>query len=172
MKNKTLLSIFFIVFIYANMAYAEQLRKMAAFEDWVVFKSTNLYQDPICYAIATPYRTRAFDGLRDLPYIAIKQEKSGEFMISATPGFSMNKKLPVEIGVGIKKFDLARRTTEFTWTDSYIQDNTLIENFLQNNDFFTMRTYSKENKTALDYYSLHGLKNALNYMKKGKCAQN
>lgn len=173
-KNRIsiLIALIVICTLSSNYSYAEQLRKMASFQDWVVFKSTSLYQDPVvCYAMATPYRTRALDSLRDLPYFAIKQEKSGEFMITTTPGYSLDKKLAIEITVGDKLFNLGRRSSEFAWTDSRIQDQTLIDNFLKNNDFFTVRTYSRDNKTALDYYSLHGLKDALSYMK-NRCAKN
>lgn len=171
-KNKIVMLLAIIaICILSSKSHAEQLRKIASFQDWVVFKSTSLYQDPICYAMATPYRTRALDSLRDLPYFAIKQEQSGEFMITTTPGYSLDKRLAIEITVGDKLFNIARRSNEFAWTDSYIQDQTIIDNFIKNHDFFTVRTYSRDNKTALDYYSLHGFKDALSYMK-NRCAKN
>ncbi len=163
--------IFFILYVVLSSffiltsSHAENLIEMANFKDWSVFKTQYQYDHNYCYALATPYKTRAFKGLRNLPYFIIRHFGQDNFTLSATPGFSMDILKGFILNANNRSHLFSNYSSHFSWTGSYIQDRAILQDILLSKDYFTIRSYNQHDETALDYYSTHGLKDALTFIK-------
>ena len=154
--------LFFLLCTYE--AASIPLREEATFHDWSVFITTNEHLPNTCYALSTPYRTRALSLLRNLPFLIIKHVEGNNFTLSATSGFLLNPNYGMIIQIGRRSHRLVGGSNEFTWTSSYLQDRSILEDMLSGQEYLKVRSFSRNNDSVLDYYSLIGLSEALTYM--------
>ncbi len=145
-------------------ASAQELRELVTFRDWSVFTTTNQYSANYCYALATPYKTRAFNGLRNLPYFMIRHFGGEQFSLSATPGFGMDVMKGFILNAGNRSHLFSKYSSQFAWTGSHIEDKAILNNMLRSGEYFTIRSYNNHGETALDYYSTRGLSETLRFM--------
>lgn len=152
--------------LYIADASPTPLKEEKTFNDWSVFSTTRLYVPDTCYALSTPYRTRALTLLRNLPFMVVKYVGGSKFTLSATSGFILSTEYGLIIEIGDRSHRLVGGSNEFTWTSSYLQDRAILEDMLAGEEFLKVRSFSRHNDSVLDYYSLFGLKDALTYMER------
>ena len=167
MKTRAIFTIISCIMLCGN-AYGKlsPLKKTKVFEDWVLYEGTS-HNKKACYASVTPYRTRSFVGIRGKPWIAVSFVDYDKFTVSAYSGFDIDNSAGFQIesdkGEAINLKVLADGQI---WSYSNKQDIHLINSLLQGDMYFTVRSYSVDNQTALDYYSLKGFNKIINYMNK------
>lgn len=144
------------------------LKELATFRDWSVFEATTESRSKMCYALSTPYRTRALSILRNLPFMVVKHVKGEEFTISATSGFSLHSQYGLVLEISGRSHRLTDGSNSFTWASSYIQDRSIISDLLESAEdgakYFRVRSYAQEGDAVLDYYSLLGLRESMIYI--------
>ena len=160
------LCLIFLCMLYVAEVASVPLKEEKTFKDWSVFSTMRLYTPDTCYALSTPYRTRALTRLRNLPFIVVKYVGGGKFTLSATSGFILSTEYGLIIEIGDRSHRLVGGSNEFTWTSSYLQDRAILEDMLDGEEYLKVRSFSHHNDSVLDYYSLLGLKDALTYMER------
>jgi len=129
------------------------------FQDWQVATSKQG-----CFAISEPKRTRAFYGLRNQPFFAVKYVSNNTFTISTSPGFQVAKNKKTIIDINNRSYSLYTGDGNFIWPASESADAFLINALLTSNGYFVVNSYNQQGNNAIDYYSTRGLYRALQYM--------
>jgi hypothetical protein len=140
---------------YAN----EGMQLIKSFQDWQVTTSPQG-----CFAISEPKRTRAFYGLRNKPFFAVKYISNNTFTISTSPGFQVAKNKETIININNRSYSLYTGDGNFIWPASESADAFLINALLTSGGYFRVNSYNYQENNAMDYYSTKGLYRALQYM--------
>lgn len=144
------------------------LIELATFGDWSVFSTSTSSNEKMCYALSTPYKTRALSILRNLPFVVFKHAGGEDFTISATSGFDLSDQYGLVFEINNRNHRLTEGSNSFTWTSSYIQDRAIIEDLLHTiesgTEYFQIRSYAEVGDSALDYYSILGLPESMRYI--------
>lgn len=144
------------------------LEELASFRDWSVFRTNLQYHKNKCYALSTPYKTRALSILRNLPFVIVKYVGGEDFTISATSGFSLDPSYGLVIDINGRDHRLTEGSNSFTWSSSYVQDRAIISDLVEYSEdgiqYFKVRSFAESGDSVLDYYSLLGLKESMQYI--------
>lgn len=163
---RKLLLILTFIFIIPHVALAVVLKEQKTFKDWSVFSAREKFNKKTCYAIATPYRTRALSILRNLPYFTVKYIGKDAFTLSLTSGFILSPEYGVVLEVNDRAHRIDTGLDAMKWTSSYVQDNAILNDLTSGADYFTIRSFGEDHSMVLDYYSLRGFEDSLKYMMK------
>lgn len=154
--------------ISSNISFssAVKLSHNHHFGAWTIYEGTKNGKK-LCHAVAEPFKTRAFHGIRNKPWVAINFMGLDRFTVSADSGFNIDisKGWIIAIDNG-HSIALKVLPSGEIWSYSSTQDVQLINELMQGKNLFTVRSYNHEKQTALDYYSLKGLHKAIKYMNK------
>jgi hypothetical protein len=136
------------------------------FGDWKMYEGLE-GNKKVCHAVIKPYRTRAFDGQRLTPWVAITFLGRNQLTVSGSSGFPIDKKKGwvVEINKG-EAINLKVVDDSEVWTYSSAQDVQLINALFKGERYFTVRSWSKNKQVTLDYFALKGLSSVVKYMNK------
>lgn len=155
--------------VLPRAATALPLTELTTFGDWSIF-TANTSNERVCYALSTPYKTRALSILRNLPFVVVKHVGGEDFTISATSGFNLSDQHGLIFEINNRNHRLTEGSNSFTWTSSYIQDRAIIEDLLDSIEsdmkYFQIRSYAEAGDSVLDYYSILGLPESMRYMVK------
>ena len=164
MKLKVFLSFFISLFFSCSLTNASGLEYITKFENWEIYKEKKQNGKEECHAVISPFKTRAFNGIREIPFLAYSFKGSKQYTLSISPGFVLDGNKKVSVNIGKKSFDLKNGNKNTAWTYSAVQDISIYSHLLLGNNVFLVRSYSKTGDTALDYYNNEGLIDAIHYM--------
>lgn len=160
MKLLANLLVFFLVFTSINSkSSAENHESIKVFGEWGMINYPSM-----CFAFNHPYKTRNFEGFRNKPYVLIKYIEKDRFSLNIRPGFKVNQEKSVLLTIGTKTHMLKNLDFYNAITFSADQDIKIINSLLTEADYFKVESFSSSDRTAIDFYSLDGLKDALHYM--------
>ncbi|MBS0235874.1 MAG: hypothetical protein JSS50_00885 [Proteobacteria bacterium] len=145
-------------------AHAAEPKKLRTFAEWEVYLEDLGDGEHVCHAVAKPYRSKVFHGIRDNPFTAVTYQH-GTYTFTAYPGFSMDQAIPPVVIVGEKKIPLKVVRDTQALTHSYVVDLSVFNHALANHGNFTVHSYSSHERSAIDVYSLEGLIKANNFMR-------
>ena len=139
----------------ANAGYEEQI-----LGDWKFVKFTQNDAHNYCYIYTEPKRTKAtaIDG--EGRYIMIVNN-DGYATVGVSSNFDLDNSKGFIVTANNRSHLLNVTSLDQAQTYSANQDVALIDDLLKDEDFFQIRSYSSDDKTALDYYSLNGFTKAL-----------
>ncbi len=152
-----------LVLMVSFPAIAEELKHMKAFGDWEVYVEEDQQGKKLCHALSKPYRTKAFHGVRNLPFVAVTMEGS-TYTLSTYPGFTLDHTQPPILSVQDKDFALKVERQGHAITYSDISDVSIFNHIMGSKGNFSIRSYSKYDRVAVDIYTISGLRAALDYM--------
>lgn len=157
------LSILLLSAASANAAPVRLYNKHT-FGDWKLYEGKDGVRK-VCYAVAEPYRTRGFYGIKAKAWIAITFLGKNQFTVSGNTGFNT---LPDSEWVlkpdNNHPISLHVLPNGSIWSYSSAQDMQILNSIQGGISNFTIRSYSTSNQTSLDYYSLKGVRKAIGYM--------
>jgi hypothetical protein len=166
-----------IVILTLIMGIAPNLKVFATegFEKIMEFGAWDLYRqstpkDPKCFVVATPYRNRAFEGIRSLPFALFEYKGQDEFTFSINLGFVLHAKNHPTLMIADYSTALQSSKDSYAYTYSAAQDKEIINQLNKNMDFFNVKGYNSAGEVSVDYYSTKGLTDALLYMNE-ECSQ-
>ncbi len=145
--------------------YKPQLKLAKTFQDWNVYHQIS-HNSIKCHAIISPYRTKAFEGVRESPYLVISYKGHMQYTISLDSGFVVDQQNGIILKTNNRSYILNAALPRTAWTSSSVQDKAIIEDMIKDSRNFSIRSYNTSDDTALDFYSLNGLALALQYMEK------
>ena len=140
-----------------------ELKLVKTFQDWEVYHQIS-NSTTKCYAFASPYRTKAFEGVREAPYLIISFKGKMQYSISLNPGFLIDKNNEIILKTNNRSYLLNSALPNYAWTYSSMQDKAIIEDMIKDGRSLSVRSYNVSDDTALDFYSLKGMTEALKYM--------
>jgi hypothetical protein len=160
--HKKLTAIFLSAFI-CGFALARDSEKRQ-FGDWL-YKSGFDKAEPFCYAMTIPFRTKTNDDKReDIPFVLVRKQGDQMYTIGLIAKANINIEQPLEIRVNRTVRALKIKSDKYGWTYSANLDAHLINDFMLDDQSFTIRSQSEMGEYYLDYYSLKGFKKMITYM--------
>ena len=162
-----ILSYFCIISVYIPADAKNNTQKLQRnIGNWITYIEKK-GKKKICYTYSNPIKERMFTGERDVPYINLNYLGQNNFTITAKPGFDISQKHPILIIIdGDRKYNLNNKYKNFATTYNSDQDNHIINLLIKTtNNNFIIKSYMDEDNIALDYYSLSGFKESLQYLK-------
>jgi hypothetical protein len=155
------ISLFIIASFGAHPAVADSSKRIG---DWKVIKG-KFEGNEFCYAYTTPFRTKAYDGEnRNTPYLLIANKGKNQLSFGLNSGFIIQADQGVTFGVNGKERLLDIKLNENAWTYSEIQDTEIINDMIEDGISIQVRSYDMKDDTAVDYYSLNGIKHVLKHL--------
>ncbi len=121
----------------------------------------------ICYTYSSPINTKLYTGERGDAYVNINYLGRDKFTITAYVGYDLSKQHPFILTVDEdKNHNLDSSYESYATTYNSDQDNYLINLLIKTNiNYFSIKSYKDDKNFALDYYSLSGFKESLQYLK-------
>ena len=106
-------------------------------------------------------------GERSAPYVNINYLGINKFSITAYAGYDLSKQYPVIMTIDKdKNHSLNNSYENYATTYNSDQDNYLINLLIKTTiNYFSIKSYDNDKNFALDYYSLSGFKESLQYLK-------
>lgn len=141
------------------------LKFIRAFNDWAVYKKIEKYKTT-CYALTPSYRSKSYNGIRDLPFLAVAYKGSRQYSFTIQPGYEINREYGMILKTNGKNFRLNVLRPGYGFTYSSVQDKTLINNILQDGRTLSIRSYDLQANTSLDFYSLRGFSAAMRFLER------
>jgi|GEM_PF-1326476 len=126
--------------------------------------SGNVNGEDTCVALSHPVDTRIYEDVRDVPYLAVSYNK--ELTISISPGFELSNSNPVTLTVNDTPRLLKNSRDFFAHTYNSIDDVRIINDMRLDRKFCKAVSYDDEEHVAIDYYSLEGFTDAIEYLRK------
>jgi hypothetical protein len=178
MKKKFLIFILQFMFLVGNDCFAQAISTEQKFLDWTVFK-TQRGRAIVCYMVAMPINKVIIENNKSqdkkvkrpeiLPYFLVANIKDSPDEISVYSGFNYKKDSEVKVSFASKSFYLFPYIST-AWANDRDEDATIIKE-LQKNDQMTIISYSDQDYSTIDTYSLIGF--SLAYKKMNEiCANN
>lgn len=167
MKRRVMLNALCLLLVFSNVGEAAvRLYNNHTFGDWRLYEGKDA-NTKVCYAVAEPYRTRAFHGIKSKSWVAITFLGRNQFTVSGHTGFDTDTSAPWILDIdGNDPIALHVLPSGEIWSYSSAQDVQIINAMMQGDAYFTVRGYSSSKQTILDYYSLKGLHKIIKYMNK------
>jgi hypothetical protein len=147
----------------------EEFEKVMEFGAWDLYRQS-APKDPRCFVVATPYRNRAFEGIRSLPFALFEYKGQDNFSFSINLGFVLHAKNHPNLTISDYSTVLQSSKDSYAYTYSAAQDRDIINQLNKNVDFFNVKGYNSAGEVSVDYYSTRGLIDALLYMNE-ECAR-
>ena len=121
----------------------------------------------ICYAYSTPIKSILYLGERSAPYVNINYLGTDKFSITAYAGYTLSKQYPFIMTINEdKNHNLNNAYENYATTYNSDQDNYLINLLIKTKiNYFSIKSYDTDKNFTLDYYSLSGFKESLQYLK-------
>ena len=121
----------------------------------------------ICYTYSTPIKTMLYMKKRGAPYININYLVINKFSITAYAGYDLSKQHPIIMTIDKdKNHSLNNSYENYATAYNSDQDNYLINLLIKTTiNYFSIKSYDNDENFALDYYSLSGFKESLQYLK-------
>lgn len=148
---------FFIAFC-VNLSFANY--EQSSIGDWNLVKYTDSKGSKYCYIFSEPQRTRATLQESEGRHIVISNN-NGYATIGVSSNFELDTKKGFILTVNNKHHLLNITALSQAQTYTSYQDVSIINDLIMESDFFKIRSYSVDDKTALDYYSVRGLTTSL-----------
>ena len=150
--------------------------KINQFNSWVVFKGSEK-KNELCHVVAKPYFTKGLPELEDNSqrnaYIVFSYLGHNKFTLSINVGYSINQDhQPYIIIDELQHLLRPSWRTKVAITYSSTQDVDIINYLVKSNSkILKVRSYDNSLDTALDYYYMEGLLDALKYVIETKKCQ-
>lgn len=158
--KKTFLVAFIVLLAISGSASATTSKMRIG--DWNVVKTDDGIEKH-CIAYSKAFRSKGSSVIRNEPFAIIEYKGHKQYSFGVNPGYAID----VQKGVVVKVDDRARlidvKLAYNAWTYSEVQDVHLINEMLKNQRFIKVRSYNINGESAVDYYSLRGLTNLVNY---------
>jgi hypothetical protein len=178
MKKKFLILILPLMFLAYNSCFAQAVSTEQKFLDWTVFK-VQRGRAIVCYMVSMPIDKVMIENNKTknqkikrpeiLPYFMVANIKDSPDEISVYSGFNYQKDSEVKISFASKSFYLFPYIST-AWANDRDEDAAIIKE-LQKNDQMTITSYSNQDYSTIDTYSLIGF--SLAYKKMNEiCAHN
>ncbi len=119
-----------------------------------------------CHAISKPSESKAFNGIRNIPYIVISYKKPDRYTFSIYAGYTLHETKEPLIIVNEETFALRAYRDFFAYTYDSKDDVAIFNNAMKDTKYIKVRTYNSAGETSLDYYSLRGFLKAARFMQK------
>ncbi len=148
----------------ANAVNFNEMKRVRSYHAWDVY----IDAEKGCHAISKPVESKAFNGIRNIPYIVMSYHKLDRYTFSMYAGYALNQSKEPSAIINNKTFALRLNREFFAYTYDSSDDVEIFNNAIADGKYIKIRTYSVNNETALDYYSLQGFLKAARFMQK-KC---
>jgi hypothetical protein len=126
-------------------------------EDWLFVKTEEKGKIQ-CYAYSIPYRTKLYhSGVERAPFMQIAWHGTSQYTLSINAGYTLDARTPMVIETeqnGSYMLQTAYADTAITYSST--QDSYIIDNLIDMNDYFRVRSMNELGFQAIDYYSLKG----------------
>jgi len=147
---------------YLSKHFTVEIRKnnsglVEQFKDWGVYKVKREYGD-VCYVLSTPIAKSGNIFKRAESYFVVMNLVNDADEVMIVSGFYYKNNSDIEISFGSKKFYLLAHENK-SWAYNKNDDIDIIKE-MQKKDELTITAFSRENRTAIDSYSLIGFKKA------------
>ena len=139
------------------------LKHIKTIKDWEIYEREHKSK-VTCHAATFPYRTRAFEGIRDMPYLMVTYKGPMQYSITVNPGFIVDRRDGLILNVNGKSHVLSTKFPRIALTESSTQDASIINDIIKEEKIVSIRSYTINKETSLDYYSTKGFVEALRYM--------
>lgn len=116
-----------------------------------------------CTAYAKPFRTKGSTFDRQKPYAVVEYRGVKSYSFGVSPGYNIDATKGVILKIDNKSRLLDIKLAGNAWTFSANQDVNLMNDMMKNQKFMEIRSYDGNDNTTVDYYSLKGLVNVVNY---------
>lgn len=130
--------------------------------DWNIMRETKNNKHS-CVAYSTAFRTKGSTLDREKPYAVVENKGKKQYSVGISPGYTIDVQKGVTVKINNKSRLLDVKLAKTAWTFSEVQDSKLLNDMLKNQKFMTVRSYDQQDNVTLDYYSLRGLVNVINY---------
>lgn len=130
--------------------------------DWNIIRETKNNKHS-CIAYSTAFRTKGSTFDREKPYAVIENKGKKEYSVGINPGYTIDIQKGMTVKMNRKSRLLDVKLAKTAWTFSAAQDSFLLNDMLKNQKFMTVRSYDDKDNVTVDYYSLRGLVNVINY---------
>lgn len=144
-----------------------ELKRVRSYHAWDVY--VDRHQG--CHTISKPAESKAFSGIRNIPYIVMSYRKPDRYTFSIYAGYALSDNNEPLIIVNEETFALRVYRDFFAYTYDSKDDVAIFNNAIKDGKYLKVRTYNSAGETALDYYSLQGFVKAARFIKK-YCDQN
>lgn len=168
-------TIYFALFICAlhisstKTALANDLTLIHRFGYWDIYSEIDAQGKNICHIISIPVETKAYDGLRNLPYFVVTYYDPNMYTVSTYSGFGLDKTKEFTVKANNKFFALKIARDYFAYTYNSADDVRLVNNMMENSsNALEVRSNGRDGGTSVDFYSLYGFSKAIKYVQK-KC---
>lgn len=153
-----------------NFAKAQGIKKeQRNIGNWITYIEQKSNKK-ICYLYSNPVKSSLYQGERKTPFLNINYLGKKQFTITVNTGYTIATTYPTSIHIENKTIDLDTRYEDYAITYDSAQDMYLINLFIKSLDsYFYVRSHESETRFSIDYYSLSGLKEALQYIE-NKCS--
>jgi hypothetical protein len=178
MKKNFLIFTLQFMFLAQSNCFAQAISTEQKFLDWTVFK-VQRGRAIVCYMVSMPIDKIIIENNQDkakkvkrpetLPYVLVANIKDSPDEISVYSGFNYKKDSEVKISFASKSFYLFPYIST-AWANDRDEDAAIIKE-LQKNDQMIITSYSNQDYSTIDTYSLIGF--SLAYKKMNEiCASN
>jgi hypothetical protein len=144
------------------LLYKSETKSLKTFQDWEVMQKTSPIKKS-CYLITFAYRSKGFEGIRSLPFLAVEVKGKRQYTITSYPGFTTSNDISPILSIGGDDYLLSTESENYNYTYNSSQDIKIIDGMIGINKFVKIRSYQMEGGEALDFYSLKGFLGALKY---------
>jgi hypothetical protein len=141
------------------------LQHVKTIGDWEIFKKIE-NEKITCHAMTVPYRTKAYESVRDVPSISFTYKGPRQYTLSVNTGFAVDRQAGLILETNRRSHILDTNLLRSASTFSSIQDVAIINDMVKDGQSLSIRSYSTNDETALDFYSLKGLFESLNFLEK------
>lgn len=155
---KRLILIAFFSIIYKGLAFAKY--EESSIGDWKFVQLTQDNHSKYCYIYSEPERSRATAIDHEGRYIVIVNN-GGYATLGVSSNFDLDERKGFVLSANNRDHLLNVTSLSQAQTFTSIQDVAVINDLIQDEDLIRVRSYSVDDKTALDYYSMNGFTNAL-----------
>ena len=155
---KRLIFIAFFTVFCQSLAFAKYQESTVG--DWKMVDFTQEDGSKYCYIYSEPERSRATATDHEGRYIVIVNN-GGYATLGIFSNFDLDAKKGFVLSANNRDHLLNVTSLSQAQTFTSIQDVAIINDLIKDEDFIRVRSYSLDDKTALDYYSMNGFTNAM-----------
>lgn len=155
---KRLIFIAFFTIFCGGIAFAKY--EESEIGAWRFVKFAEVDGSSYCYIYSEPQRSRATASDHEGRYIVIVNN-GGYATLGVASNFDLDASKGFILSVNSRDHLLNITSSTQAQTFTSYQDADVINDLIKDQNFIKVRSYSADDKTALDYYSLEGFKNSL-----------
>ena len=163
--KKILLFSFIVLILSISKTFAEDLKKVGNFKDWLVMVMSEA-TGKVCFAQSVPVLQAPKNNKREAKlFVTFRPGEKISNEISTTAGYEFNKKNSVLATSGNNKFKFDIMQQGFAWMTSNKKENIMVK-VMKKGSRIMVTGYNEKGSQTIDHYSLLGFTKAYNTAKK------